>query len=244
MLLSFDRSFSSITAPPSFQFQSAICHASMSTGDDEKSRKSSPSRSTRPSNRPSGTRPRPGPANIIEFVDSQDPNVKSAIQRHTAYHSAAQRREARLQSLRRGNQLRYLDWGSRQGTESAQPMSPESSSSSLSSFSAFVKHQTDTIIGSPQTNPGNLLPTPDLSLSRQSSGESSIPSLKPVEESSLQFCRLYLCMQHSTWINAMAGSQIPIENVVEYKHHFWTDDSRHRQTSHKTTPILSPTRWL
>lgn len=94
----------------------------MSSGD-EKSRENSPASgpvsrtSSRGSSRGSGGRRPQGPANIIEFVDSQDPNVKSAIQRHTAYHSAAQRREARLRSLRRGNQPRYLEWGRRPVSE-------------------------------------------------------------------------------------------------------------------------------
>jgi hypothetical protein len=97
----------------------------MSTGDnyqgDEGSRQKPPSRtSSRSSSRRSSTtstsrnQTQPvGPPTIIEFVDSQDPNVKSAIQRHTAYHSAAQRREARLRSLRRGSQPRVLEWGRR-----------------------------------------------------------------------------------------------------------------------------------
>jgi hypothetical protein len=95
----------------------------MSSGD-EKSREDSPTSgqvsrtSSRGSSRGSGSARRPqGPGNIIEFVDSQDPNVKSAIQRHTAYHSAAQRREARLRSLRRGTQPRYLEWGRRPVSE-------------------------------------------------------------------------------------------------------------------------------
>ncbi|KIV77607.1 hypothetical protein PV11_09396 [Exophiala sideris] len=53
------------------------------------------------------------PPNLVEFVDSQDPNVRSAIQRHTAYHSAAQRRDARSRLLRRSSQSRYLEWGRR-----------------------------------------------------------------------------------------------------------------------------------
>lgn len=76
--------------------------------------------------------------NIIEFVDSQDPNVKSAIQRHTAYHSAAQRREAKIQSLRRGSQSRYLEWGRRPGPD-ALTDSRSSSENSLSNVSPSLQ---------------------------------------------------------------------------------------------------------
>ncbi|KAJ9605100.1 hypothetical protein H2200_010490 [Cladophialophora chaetospira] len=72
------------------------------------------------------------PSNIIEFVDSQDPNVRSAIQRHTAYHSAAQRREARSRLLRRSSQTRYLDWTRRPRTDTDIATSSASSASSVS----------------------------------------------------------------------------------------------------------------
>lgn len=117
------------------------------SSSEEKSRDSSPRRGSRRSSlgTPRASRQearhearheprheaRQSRANVIEFVDSQDPNVKSAIQRHTAYHSAAQRREARLKSLRRSNQSRFLEWGRRQGTGDAPPVSPSSSASSL-----------------------------------------------------------------------------------------------------------------
>ncbi|KIW42469.1 uncharacterized protein PV06_06017 [Exophiala oligosperma] len=51
--------------------------------------------------------------NVVEFVDSQDPNVRSTIQRHTAYHSAAQRRETRSRLLQRASQTRIFEWGRR-----------------------------------------------------------------------------------------------------------------------------------
>ncbi|KAJ9611800.1 hypothetical protein H2204_015186 [Knufia peltigerae] len=50
---------------------------------------------------------------VFEFVDSTDPNVRRAIQRHTAYHSAAKRREKRSRLLDRSKQARYLEWGRR-----------------------------------------------------------------------------------------------------------------------------------
>ena len=119
---------------------------SMSSSDD-KSREDSPSRGSRASSRgpsrASRHEPRPSRANVIEFVDSQDPNVKSAIQRHTAYHSAAQRRDARLRSLRRGNQSRYLEWGRRPGPEVMAPASPSSSASSLPPSSMASSHETE-----------------------------------------------------------------------------------------------------
>ncbi|KAK5273055.1 hypothetical protein LTR99_002448 [Exophiala xenobiotica] len=85
------------------------------TGQDDNSNGSS--------RRSSATR-RP---NVVEFVDSQDPNVRSAIQRHTAYHSAAQRRETRSRLLRRSSQTRYFEWGRRP------PLSTETSTSSTTS---------------------------------------------------------------------------------------------------------------
>lgn len=74
---------------------------------------------------PGGSRP----ANIIEFVNSDDPNVRSAIQRHTAYHSAAQRRDARSRLLRRPSQNRYLEWGRR-------PPRPDTETATTSSASS------------------------------------------------------------------------------------------------------------
>lgn len=118
---------------------------SMSSGDERSSRENSPtippisSTSSRDSSQGSISRRDSGPSNVIEFVDSQDPNVKSAIQRHTAYHSAAQRREARLRSLRRGSQSRFLEWSRR--PVSAPPNEPSASSSSTSSSAtARVPH--------------------------------------------------------------------------------------------------------
>lgn len=74
---------------------------------------------------PGGTRP----PNLIEFVNSQDPNVRSAIQRHTAYHSAAQRRDARSRLLRRSSQSRYLEWGRRPPRGDADTTTTSSASS-------------------------------------------------------------------------------------------------------------------
>lgn len=88
--------------------------------------------SRREARRSSSTRP----PNVVEFVDSQDPNVRSAIQRHTAYHSAAQRRDARSRLLRRSSQSRYLEWGRRPPRlESERTTSSTSSATSSLSIS-------------------------------------------------------------------------------------------------------------
>jgi hypothetical protein len=79
--------------------------------------------------------------NIIEFVDSQDPNARSAIQRHTAYHSAAQRRDTRSRLLRRSSQARYLEWTRRPRTDADVVTSSASSASSLSISPAPSQHE-------------------------------------------------------------------------------------------------------
>jgi hypothetical protein len=189
MLLSFSTTSDHIFPHDSHLFRRHSYESSMSNNDDE-SRDNSPSRPGKSTSRPSAPKPRRGPANVIEFIDSQDPNVKSAIQRHSAYHSAAQRREARIQSLRRGSQSRYMEWGRRQGADSAPAISPASSSSQLIYKSTFTGLATDSFAGSPQTNSGTLFPPSELpSLSRESSRESTIPALTPSEEAVIQECK-------------------------------------------------------
>lgn len=70
---------------------------------------------------------------LITFVDSQDPNSRSAIQRHTAHHSNAQRQEARMRSLRI-NRPRLLQWQRRPSvdTDTLSVTSPQGSTSSAS----------------------------------------------------------------------------------------------------------------
>ncbi len=173
---------------------------SMSTGDD-KSRESSPAKSpTRGRSRDSSARPRPPRAQVIEFIDSQDPNVKSAIQRHTAYHSAAQRREARIQSLRRGRQSRFLEWGRRQGAESAPAISPSSSSSPSQHTTTLQAADPDISPGSTRTSSATGLPVSEAqTLSRLTSRESAsiTTTLTPAEETLLQFLRFYIRAQHN-----------------------------------------------
>ena len=159
------------------------------SSEDEKSRESSPTQSTAPrtsskgSSQVSFSRRSPGPANVIEFVDSQSPNVKSAIQRHTAYHSAAQRRDARLRSLQRGSQSRYLEWGRRPVSEP--PNTSSSGGTGAASFSAAPNTQNldvpdlgVTIHGSP--------PSASAPISRSISP--SIP-LSAREEEIIQSCK-------------------------------------------------------
>ncbi|RVX72364.1 hypothetical protein B0A52_04569, partial [Exophiala mesophila] len=101
----------------------------MSSGGEDRPRGNSSSSQNSGPRQSSGER-RP---NTIEFVDSQDPNVRSAIQRHTAYHSAAQRRDARTRYLQRPGRSRFLPWGRRPARgRSEQPTSSASSASSLS----------------------------------------------------------------------------------------------------------------
>lgn len=70
---------------------------------------------------------------LITFVNSQDPKSRSAIQRHTAHHSNAQRRDARIQSLR-SNRPRLLEWHRRPSAEvdALSVSSPQTSVSSAS----------------------------------------------------------------------------------------------------------------
>ena len=65
----------------------------MSPSDSAARRISGSTRADSQSRRNSTTR------QLITFVDSQDPNSRSAIQRHTAHHSNAQRRDAWLHPL-------------------------------------------------------------------------------------------------------------------------------------------------
>lgn len=58
------------------------------------------------------------PSLNYEFVDSQDPNTKSQIQRHTAHHAAQLRREAARQRLLRETRTpRLFEWQRRSDAE-------------------------------------------------------------------------------------------------------------------------------
>lgn len=97
---------------------------------EQSSRKSTtPSRSERASRRPTTARP------SLTFVNSQDPNSRSTIQRHTARHSNAQRRIARLQSLRgSSSRPRLLEWQRRRPSVEGDTISTTSGQSSASSL--------------------------------------------------------------------------------------------------------------
>jgi hypothetical protein len=92
-------------------------HGVPSPGDN--SSKSSTPKSSRPSLN-------------YEFIDSQDPNTKSQIQRHTAHHAVQQRREAaRQRLLREGSTPRLFKWQRRPNAESTSPPSSSSIASPL-----------------------------------------------------------------------------------------------------------------
>lgn len=178
----------------------------MSSGDD-KSRENSPTSgpasrtSSRGSSRgPSSRRPPQGPANIIEFVDSQDPNVKSAIQRHTAYHSAAQRRDARLRSLRRGGSSRFLEWGRRPVSEPPATSPTAGSPTTSTSLASLTRTQT----GSSFEDTPTRLRAPSFS---SAPGSRSISPQVPVsaqEEAVLNQCK----SQHLRIIDNMLNKAV------------------------------------
>lgn len=107
-------------------------HLPYMSSSDNPPQDNTPSRSGRRNSERDSDGQRSSSSNIIEFINSQDPNVRSAIQRHTAYHSAAQRREARSRLLRRSSQTRYLEWTRRPRTETDFATSSASSASSVS----------------------------------------------------------------------------------------------------------------
>lgn len=162
----------------------------MSTEDDE-SRESSPTlappsrTSSRGSFQSLSSRQTPGPANIIEFVDSQDPNVKSAIQRHTAYHSAAQRRDARLRSLRRGSQSRFLEWSRR-------PVSEPPTKTAISSSTTALSDPQETLSSLQSSSSSEigegLLNVPGVASAPHSRSNSPRVPLSTQEEGVLQAC--------------------------------------------------------
>lgn len=158
----------------------------MSSGSDN-ARDSNPPRGQR---QQSQTR-RP---NLVEFIDSQDPNVRSAIQRHTAYHAAAQRRDARSRLLRRSSHTRYLEWGRRTGQDADVPTSSTSASSNASSVSISPVPSMSGRAGPSRTSSTPTDRESETSASQQMSisafdGASSTTSPAiSAEDSILQFC--------------------------------------------------------
>lgn len=146
-------------------------------------------------NDPGGTRP----PNIIEFVNSQDPNVRSAIQRHTAYHSAAQRRDARSRLLRRSSQSRYLEWGRRPPRGDADTTTASSASSASISPAPSTERPRQDRTSSNLTDQES-----ETSQSRSASiteMEASVPSSKsiPEDDAILQFCKYYAGIKKSPY---------------------------------------------
>ncbi|EXJ95980.1 hypothetical protein A1O1_01105 [Capronia coronata CBS 617.96] len=141
--------------------------------------------------------------NLIEFVDSQDPNVRSAIQRHTAYHSAAQRRDARSRLLRRSSQTRYLEWGRRpsQTTEVTPATSSTSSASSVSRSPAPLARERPegpSRTSSTQTEQETETST---TTSETTSNTDTAPTVGPLisdEDIILQYYRLTFCQQSTS----------------------------------------------
>ena len=171
-----------------------VIYESMSPADDkeddaQESSESAPASrtSSRGSTRGSGRRRSQGAGNIIEFVDSQDPNVKSAIQRHTAYHSAAQRREQRLRSLRRGSQSRYLEWGRRPVSEP--PATSPTRGSSSTSAHWTPETSTTTPASITATDPPQLL---GRSLIESLPGSRSLSPQVPLSAEEESIIELYL----------------------------------------------------
>src|SRR5271154_5343723 len=151
------------------------------SGSDKSKQRESPPKSPKPSDR--------GPQNIIEFIDSQAPNTKSAIQRHTAQHAAAQRREARLQAVREGVRPRNLQWQRRSSPDaphfratiatSGSSLSPSPASSLLSGPFPF-----DNVSTSDLNDPSGVSVPESLAQPRRSSEH--VPTYSPSEESILQ----------------------------------------------------------
>lgn len=128
-------------------------------------------------------------SNIIEFVDSQDPNVRSAIQRHTAYHSAAQRRDARSRLLRRSSQARYLEWTRRPRTENEVATSSASSTSSVAISPAPSPHERSerpTRAPSAEREPDS---NPDQAATEAVSETTSVQAGTSANDAVLEFCK-------------------------------------------------------
>lgn len=137
----------------------------------------------------------------IEFVDSQDPNVRSAIQRHTAYHSAAQRRDARTRYLQRPGQSRFLPWGRRTARENNdQPVSSASSNSSVSiSPVPSIERATNRSRGSShaldQDSQGSN--SRSASLAETETTQSATILSTSRDDAILEFCKSYTGIRHS-----------------------------------------------
>ena len=133
---------------------------------------------------------------VIEFINSQDPNTRgtrSAIHRHTAYHTAAQRRDAGIRSLRDPGRPRLFEWRRRTSQPSTQPVTsasqPTSSSSSLQAQSR-VAPLGRSLSSSPSTRNevGDLFYT-SANADEAERDERGYVLISPLEEAILQFCK-------------------------------------------------------
>lgn len=152
---------------PAYEAKMASSGGSGAGGTDDRARGRRRNQE-RPARRNSGIR--------ITFVDSQDPNSRSTIQRHTAHHSNAQRRQARLEILRR-DRPRVLEWTRRANSADVLSVTSASSSASSSSISPL-----------PITQPANSTvdePTTTTGVPSRSSNPSS-----PERQSAIRYCKL------------------------------------------------------
>jgi hypothetical protein len=139
------------------------------------------------------------PSLNYEFIDSQDPNSKSQIQRHTAYHAVQQRREAARQRLLGGGPTpRVFQWLRRPDAEDT---STTTSSSVASSFPA--PPPTEPLKAAAPTNPSSLsgeeIQKHDLrSSTDQKPSQVTMPH-NDVEEALLKYCKLPSCCFRELW---------------------------------------------
>lgn len=142
-----------------------------------------------------GTRP----PNVIEFVNSQDPNVRSAIQRHTAYHSAAQRRDARSRLLGRSSQSRYLEWGRRPSRGDADTTTTSSASSaSISPAPSTERPRQSQTSSNPTDQESETSQSRSASVTEMESSQPPPLSI-PQDDRIIQFCKYYTGIKKSPY---------------------------------------------
>jgi hypothetical protein len=131
------------------------------------------------------------PSLNYEFVDSQDPNTKSQIQRHTAQHAVQQRREAARQRLLRENRTpRVFEWQRRSDAETDSLTTSPSITGSLSALPptevpVATAPTTRSSISSERIREDDLRSSPNEQLSTVTMAYSD------VEEALLKYCKLF-----------------------------------------------------
>lgn len=130
---------------------------------------------------------------LVAFVDTQDPNSRSTIQRHTAHHTNARRRDARLRSLRTSRPR--LEWQRRPSTDTevASLASSQDSTASTAPPSAPTLRKNVSAPGSISTEvtkgeDTNFESTILLSLPTRPSADSPLLSDRLVEDYLLHLC--------------------------------------------------------